>query len=547
MALEVGMVCKWLRLTVVLIVFSVSSTTARAPIVTVEATPLHRGTCSGTFVAHDLAHTTFVKDDLIRLYDSNGSGLALNDLNGDGLLDGVFANLDGPATILWNEGGLTFRKQEIAIRRTRDVNVVDVDGDGLMDIVFTGQTTRPALWRNMGDEQFELQSFGRVNQWAYAMDWADVDRDGDLDVVTGSYDADLEKTLKDSFLLGGGAGVFYYENQDGQFIGKRLAKRSQALAVFLSDLNGDEQMDVAIGNDFAFPDQYWTFEGGQWVAFEPFAVTTFSTMSFDAGDIDNDGQMEFFATDMKPYSADPLVLKRWQPLLDQLERTPRLTNDPQLIENILQRDDAGGGYNNVAESMGLSASGWSWSAQFGDLNSDGYLDAYIVNGMMALELFGQLPHSELVEENQAFRNLSGKQFVPAPEWHLGSLRSGRGMNMADMDNDGDLDIVVNNLMSPAQLFENQVCGGHNLIVELRQPGVPNHVQIGAQLILHTTTGRYQRQMRASSGYLSGDPARAHFGLPQNSQIQELEVRWTDGEVTHLRSIQADTLLTVIRE
>lgn len=543
------MVWKRLRIAGLLAALSLNSSTmaAQIPAVSIQTTPFQAGVCSGSFIAHDLPHTTVVKGDLIRLYDGNGSGLAINDLNGDGLLDVVFANMDGPASILWNAGGLIFRKHEINMRRTRDVKLVDVDGDGLADIVFSGQSTRPALWRNLGDEHFKLQFFQRVNQYAYAMDWADVDSDGDLDLVTGSYDADLEKTLKNSFLLGGGAGVFYYENQAGQFVGKRLAKRSQALAVFLGDLNNDGQIDLAVGNDFAFPDQYWTYEDGQWLPFEPFAVTTFSTMSFDAGDINNDGQMEFFATDMKPYSDDPHVLKGWQPLLDQLQRTPRLANDPQMIENILQSSTAKGGYTNIAESMGLSASGWSWSAKFGDLNSDGYVDAYVVNGMMALELFGQLPNSELVEENQAFRNVSGGQFVPAPEWQLNSTRSGRGMNMADMDNDGDLDIVVNNLMSPAQLFENQMCSGHNLIVELRQPAIPNHAQIGAYIILHTTTGRYQRQMRASSGYLSGDPARVHFGLPQNSQIQDLEIRWTDGEISHLSPVQMDTLLTISRE
>ncbi|MEZ4670030.1 MAG: CRTAC1 family protein [Anaerolineae bacterium] len=542
------MIWKWLGIMALLLfLFEGVEANQAPPKVTVDVKRFGEGTCSGTFVAHDLPHITTVKSERIRLYESNGSGLGINDLNGDGLQDIVLANLDGPSTLLWNEGDLNFRKTEIDLAPRRDVNLVDVNGDGLIDIVLTGQATTPALWQNVGNELSKLGSLKGVSHLAYSMDWADVDRDGDLDLVTASYDADLEKTLKDSFLLGGGAGVFYYENRDGQFVGKRLANKAQALTVFMNDFNDDGQLDLAVGNDFAFPDQYWTFDNGQWMPFQPFMITTYSTMSFDAGDINNDGQSEFFATDMQPYSTDPQTQKQWQPLLEQLMKKPRLTNDPQTIENILQRVDTQDGYTNIARTMGLSATGWSWSAQFGDLNSDGYLDLYVVNGMIALELFGQLPNSELVEENQARRNLNGTRFVPAPEWQLNSTRSGRGMTMADMDNDGDLDIVVNNLMSAAQLFENQLCEGHNLIVQLRQPAIQNHDQIGARIILHTATGTYQRQIRASSGYLSGNPTQVHFGLPDGSQIEDLEVQWTDGVISHLSAIQVDTLLTVARE
>ncbi len=174
--------------------------------------------------------------------------------------------------------------------------------------------------------------------------------------------------------------------------------------------------------------------------------------------------------------------------------------------------------------MGLQASGWSWSGKFGDLDSDGFLDVYIVNGMIAEDLFGHLPKGELVEKNQVFRNWAGQHFVPVPSWNLESTASGRGMSMADLDQDGDLDIVVNNLMSPSQLFENQLCTGSHLIVELAQPETTNPYALGAWVRLHTSTGIYTR---AASGYLAGDPVQLHFGFPSQGQLHALEIRWPD--------------------
>jgi hypothetical protein len=120
------------------------------------------------------------------------------------------------------------------------------------------------------------------------------------------------------------------------------------------------------------------------------------------------------------------------------------------------------------------------------------------------------------------------------------------MSMADLDNDGDLDIVVNNLGSPAQLFENQLCGGDNLVVDLRWPSTKNTFALGARLILHTSSGVYTREIRASSGYLSGDPAQVHFGIPFESEIQKLDVHWPDGVVTSVDAPTAGTRLTLIR-
>jgi hypothetical protein len=119
--------------------------------------------------------------------------------------------------------------------------------------------------------------------------------------------------------------------------------------------------------------------------------------------------------------------------------------------------------------------------------------------------------------------------------------------MADLNNDGRLDIVVNNLGSPAQLFENQLCGGESLEVDLTWPETLNSRAIGARLVLHTSMGDLSRDVRAESGYLSGDPSRIHFGFPADASLQRLDIRWPDGAHSAVSSLAPHELLTVARQ
>ena len=524
------------------------SAAAPAPVQTasllVHKTPLATpADCADTFAMHTLDHTTTTIDGIIRQFDANGAGLAINDLDNDGDLELVLGSYSEPNTILWNEGGLNFRKTTFGQGPTRAITVVDVDADGWRDIVLTLNTGALNYWRNTGGN-FEKTVLPGVAKAAYALNWGDLDGDGDLDLVTASYDAGFLSDLGNSYLLNQGGGVIYYENRDGRFYPTLLASEAQALVVALFDINHDQRLDIWIGNDFAVRDQAWVQTDGGWTAATPFVNTTHSTMSLDQGDVNNDGATEFFASDMKPYAAENMAA--WEPMMLDMMAEEHTVDDPQVMENVLQTRDDQGRYFNLAASLGINGTGWSWAARFGDLDNDGYLDLYIVNGMIEEKIFGHLPNHELVEENQAFRNEDGWRFTPMPQWQLNSTASGRSMGMADLDADGDLEIVVNNLRSPAQLFENQLCGGGNLQVELDWPQGQNRQAIGTQLILHTSAGIYTRDVRAASGYLTGDPARVHFGFPAADQLVKLEVRWPDGQVSTTEQLEINTLLKLTR-
>ena len=523
---------------------------AQAPVVPVDvsAQPFapSAGACTGAFVAHPLPHITRSNQEELVFFVANGAGVALADLDGDSRIDIALAGMHAPPAVLWNQGGLQFRKEALDVDGSRAVNAVDVDGDGRLDLVFTHAGNRPSLWRlDAGRAEPALrqvpprQFVGRYNPYSIA--WADLDGDTDLDMVGASYNAEL---MARGFGTPSGGGVFLFTNEGGALKPDLLVSHAQALAVLLTDLDGDGRRDILVGNDFATPDEAFLNKPEGWIDAAPFERTTANTMGFAEGDADNDGRFEIIGIDMKPYQEDPV----WTPPLEG-KGSMQADDGVQFVANTLQfRRGDPPVFVDEGGARGVDATGWSWSVQFGDLDNDGALDLYVVNGMINEGLFGDLPGDELVEENQALRNDGTGHFTPAPEWGLGATEGGRGMSFADLDNDGDLDVVVNNFAEPSVLFENRLCGGAALQVELHWEGSLNSRAIGALLRLHTSDGRYVREMRASSGYLSSLPARVHFGLGDatGSDVQRLEVIWPDGAASRIDNPPVGSLLEVRR-
>lgn len=515
------------------------------PSLTVQQTELWPDSgCSGQFVARELPHVTGMAVERIGFFYSNGSGVAVNDLDNDGDLDIVMGNLLGPNQIFWNGGGWYFRPSVLFEGSARAVTAVDVDGDSLIDIVIATRNGDVRFWRNLGNEQFVEERLIGVTAYAYSLDWGDIDQDGDLDLLTASYDASLAKQTP-LYQESHRAGVSIYLQADSRFYETKLTDEAQALTAQFADLNADGRLDILIGNDFDLPDYVWLYTDDGFVKSQPFTATTMSTMSFAWGDVDNNGRAELFASDMHPYSDAPDIMAQWQPVMDNMMHD-MMPGDVQQMSNVLQVWGEDGTVQETAVQRGISASGWTWSSQFGDLDQDGFLDLYVVNGMQAMDNFSHLPNDELVEENQAYRNDGNGNFVPMPDWHLNSTYGGRSMVMTDFDWDGDLDIVINNLQDPAQLFENQLCTGENLLVDVRWPQSSNPYAIGTTLILHTSTGSYQRLVQVSSGYLSSQPARTHFGFPADSELQSLQIIWPDGTESVVEDLQKGNWMRITR-
>ena len=165
-----------------LLSIGISFAYAQTMAVTTNTKVLSKSICSGTFVTHALEHETTVPGgNNIRMFEANGGGVAINDLDNDGDLDIVLANHADSNSILWNEGNLTFKKEAIGVGDARAVMIVDVDGDGWQDIVFSRRVTAPNYWKNKKGKGFEQVILEGVSKPLYAINWADLDGDTDLD------------------------------------------------------------------------------------------------------------------------------------------------------------------------------------------------------------------------------------------------------------------------------------------------------------------------------------------------------------------------------
>jgi len=510
--------------------------------------------CSGSFVAHDLAHETRGPGTSETMFDGTGSGVAVADLDRDGLDDIVLPSLLGETSVLWNEGGLEFRREALLQGRFRQVSVVDIDGDTHRDIVLTTGVGRPVVF--VGDGTSSVANFERIeipgfDMLAYSLAWGDIGGDGDLDAVGASYNVELTSLRR--LNLGNKGGTIVFENtntdrlfDDGYEI-ERLAEDGQSLVVVLTDLNDDGSSDIYVGNDLATPDRIWHADDSGWVEVAPFTTTTYSTMSLDVADFDNDGDREVFATDMRPMANDAATRDAYIEVERDMAAAPRI-DEIQQPENVLQIAGSDG-YVNAATELGVQATGWSWSGLFGDLDNDGWQDIYVANGMVADVLFSHLPDNTLVEANQAFRNVEGMTMVPAPEWGLADTAGGRGMAMADFDRDGDLDIVVNNVNDPARIHENQLCDiGAAIEVSLQWTNTANIDAIGSQVSVIAADGtRMNRSIDVARGYLSGSPASAFIGVGDLAGPFDIEVRWPDGWVSRTTDMSADSAIELGRD
>lgn len=512
---------------------------------TLVSTPLLRtdAACSTQFQRTDLPHTTTGGARGSALYASNGAGVAVGDLNSDGLPDLVYGNISGTTTIFLNKGAMQFRPIATTLTDVRALAIVDVDGDGRTDLVATRRFAAPVIGHLEADTLVYAALPGVYSAF-YAMGWQDLNHDGQLDVVFGTYDNEQLKEQGLIFQTRGGGGVFVYTQNDGQFTPQRLTQAAQALAIAFPDLDHDGRADVYVGNDFNTPDDAWIVNEQGYTAVAPFPQTTENTMSLDSADTDNDGTFDLYATDMKPYRQDVETLARWLPAMGKLTR-PLSADDPQYTENTLYRWDGTRWYN-TAYTQQLDATGWSWSATFGDLDNNGWQDLFVVNGMKATDLLNYLPNAELTEHDMLFATDDGQTYT-ITERGLGDTGSGRAAVMADLDLDGDLDVVVNPIDGPAQLYENRLCATHAVEIRLLDRSQHNRAAIGATLRLTTSTGTQSRQVTVGRGYLSGTDTTVHFGIADPQQATRLVVTWPDGAESTFDSVAIDQLHTITRE
>lgn len=498
--------------------------------------------CGTTFVRHELPHRTSGDSAGTYVYASNGSGLAVGDVNGDGNEDIVFGNITGTTTLYLNDGQMRFSPVNTDLRDVRALAIIDTDGDGKSEIVATQRFRRPVIGY-FANGTITFQDMPDVYSAFYAMNWQDLNNDGKLDVVFGTYDTEQLQNQGLIFNERGGGGVFIYYRDGTGYRGERLNSQADALAIAFPDINHDGVNDILVGNDFNRRDMAWLASATGWQPIEPFGQTTENTMSIDVADVFNTGTNVIFATDMKPYNQDVKTMAAWLPAMKKLTR-PLSADDPQYTENTLHVWQ-NNRWHNQAYSLQLDASGWSWSGKFGDLDNDGWQDLYVVNGMVAKDLLNYLPGNQIDEPDMLFINHAGQKFTRA-DWGLSDTGSGRAMTMVDLNHDGRLDVVVNPMDGHAAIYENRRCAGNSIELRLVQPNHPNHTAIGATVRITAADQTLRRDVRAASGYLSGEASTLHFGIGSATTATNITISWPDGAVSYIDAIPGNTLTTITR-
>lgn len=457
---------------------------------------------------------------------ANGAGAAAGDYDGDGNVDIlVLRDRNLPALLFRNLGDGRFEEVSAAAGLVIEGNscgpcFADIDGDGHLDLLVLGAVDKkPQLFHNQGNGTFKditAQSGLVVSGDSCSAAFGDYDRDGDLDVFITRWERNHPTRGTDEHLWRNNGDLTFTDVSVESQISKTIRTSPQGDLTFTpnwADVNNDGWPDLLIAADFKTSCIYINKKDGT------FENTTTSIISDDNGmggavaDYDNDGDLDWLVTSI------------WHP-----DPTNGWTG------NRLYRNRGDGTFEDATTEAGVREGYWGWGCSFADFDHDGHLDIAHVNGWFrdgfeadASRLFMANGDSTFTEASQRFGFVDRDQ--------------GRGLICFDYDNDGDLDLFVENLDQPWRLFRNNLDKGNHLTVKLRGKS-PNSEAIGARVYV-TIGGKTQmREIQCGNNFISQNPAHAHFGLGTATSIDTLRIVWPDDSETVFNGVDANQRLQI---
>lgn len=532
------------------------------------------------------------------LYYYNGGGVALGDINNDGLVDIYFTSNQGKNKLYLNKGANKFEDitAKAGVEGQSDWNsgtvMADVNGDGYLDIYvcavvgingFEGQNE---LFINNKDNTFteSAAEYGLdLDNYSSSAAFLDYDLDGDLDMYLLNHAVHSELSFGNADIRNRRnyeCGDKLFRNDNGKYVdvsekaGIFGGANGYGLGLAVSDFNLDGYPDIYVCNDF-HEDDYYYLNNGDGTFSESlkshFGHTSRFSMGVDVADVNHDGFPDIMTLDMLPEDEKVLKSSLGDDNTQMLKmRTEKLGYHYQYTRNMLQLNHEGNHFTETALLSGVAATDWSWSTLFADYDQDGEQDIFVCNGipkrpndldyvkyysndqikskinstkLLDKEALKRMPKGNVT--NYVFQGSKDLEFKNrSNDWIENDSIISNGSGYADLDNDGDLDVVTNNLNNIASVYINKTDKKSNYLKLKLQFVGKNTFGIGSKVISYSKGKKQFKELQTTRGFQSSSEPMIHFGYGKTTSVDSIVVIWPDKTSQTLKNIKTNQTLTI---